>query len=67
MVRLKEELRLLDTIRCRHRQWQRDLQGIDYQARSAFRHDVLSYLVALVLMNAVGMVTLVWFWIPTLS
>jgi len=67
MIRLSKELDLLDKIRVRHREWQRDLQGINYEEeRSTFSLHVKRYLCALMSINVIDFIALVFVWIPSL-
>jgi hypothetical protein len=68
LPRMNNELDLLDKIRRRHRELQRDLQGLIYEERrSTFSRDVKLYLGALALISVIDILAIVLVWIPSLK
>lgn len=68
MRRLRRELQILDKIRRRHRELQRDLQGIEHEeSHSTFSRDVELYFGVLAIVGAINIIVIVLVWIPHLQ
>lgn len=64
LARLSGELRILEKVRARHRQLQRDLHGIEHGAEaSQFSGQVKAYLVFIMLLEVANIIVLLCFWV----
>jgi hypothetical protein len=65
MCRLRRELHILGKITRRHRELQRDLQGIEHvESHSTFSRDVQLYFGVLTIVGAINIIVIVLVWIP---
>ena len=68
LLRMSKELKVLDSIKNKHRVLQQGLFNIDYKnSTSTFSRDVKIYLLGLLLLSIIDIVAIIFVWIPKLK